>query len=237
MQNVILKKLKNLFAYQLVEEKLKEIKILLDNLDLTIYNLNKNLIYCRLKRLQLKNLIVRYEKKRKSTHKSIIDKIDYLNKNPTEISSEYKKLEIDLYYKKIKDLEFKIITNKEEFHTIELIYNSKRKYYLENKDNFVKVISKYEKQINYLLQKYFLLIKRIEPNLFNLYKKIRNRYQNRLAVVPVAHCIAFGEFFVIPSKVCDYLYKRKYIILDEYSGRILIDYNLAKYVITNILPF
>ena len=68
----------------------------------------------------------------------------------------------------------------------------------------------------------------IEDRLIKAYKRIRGNVKNGLAVVAVERGASGGSFFTIPPQVQMEIASRQKIITDEYSGRILVDAELAE---------
>ena len=68
---------------------------------------------------------------------------------------------------------------------------------------------------------------KIDESLLKSYFKIRSNVKNGLAVVPVERGASAGSFFVIPPQVQLDIASRKKFIIDEFSGRILLDKELA----------
>ena len=67
----------------------------------------------------------------------------------------------------------------------------------------------------------------IEDRLVKAYDRIRSATKNKLAVVSVERGASAGSFFVIPPQRQMELAQRKKIMIDEHSGRILVDPLLA----------
>ena len=84
-----------------------------------------------------------------------------------------------------------------------------------------------EKEENELLSKSEEFQSKIDDSLLVSYKKIRSSVKNGLAVVPVERGASAGSFFVIPPQVQLDISSRKKFIIDEHSGRILVDKELA----------
>jgi hypothetical protein len=70
--------------------------------------------------------------------------------------------------------------------------------------------------------------KLIEERLINAYKRIRGSVKNGLAIVAVERGASGGSYFTIPPQVQLEIASRNKIIMDEHSGRILVDADLAK---------
>ena len=61
----------------------------------------------------------------------------------------------------------------------------------------------------------------------NSYRRIRGAAKNGLAVVPIEREASAGTFIKIPPQRQIDIAQRKRIIVDEHSGRILVDKELA----------
>jgi len=72
------------------------------------------------------------------------------------------------------------------------------------------------------------LKKQIEERLISAYKRIRGSVKNGLGIVPVESGASGGSYFSIPPQVQLEIASRSKIIMDEHSGRILVDPELAK---------
>lgn len=246
MNNSIEKKLKNLFTLQVVEDRISEVNVLIKNIYINIKNIKKQIIRSMFTKCKFKykiainkNTIIKIKKRiTEKIHSLKMFQCNLKNKIPEVYYNniiKYKKRAINLDTKLVTKFKLEINNDKKELHKLERNYKSQINYYFEYQEYFIKVRTKYEKVLNYFIQKHMLLNKIIEPKLLNLYRKIRSKSKNQLAVVPVVRNIAIGYFSVIPSKIGIYLPQRKHIIIDEYSGIILIDYNLAKEVLNNLL--
>ena len=66
----------------------------------------------------------------------------------------------------------------------------------------------------------------IESRLAEAYDRIRSATKNKLAVVSVERGASAGSFFVIPPQRQMELAQRKKIMIDEHSGRILVEHLL-----------
>ena len=70
--------------------------------------------------------------------------------------------------------------------------------------------------------------KAIEERLITSYNRIRGSVKNGLAIVPVERGASGGSYFSIPPQIQLEIASRNKIIMDEHSGRILVDAELAK---------
>lgn len=111
-----------------------------------------------------------------------------------------------------------ITTEKMEAKTADL---EKKKVELE------QIIEKTEKDEAKLEKKSVKTRKQIEDRLLKSYDRIRNRYKNGLAVVPVKRSACGGCFNRIPAQTQIELGNHKAIIACEHCGRVLVDNETA----------
>ena len=141
---------------------------------------------------------------------------------------EYQNLEIELANKRIN--EFKATIENKNVVIEKSVENlNERKGHLEfKKSELENILSETQKEEDFLLSKSEEFSKHIEERLLVAYQRIRKNARNGLAVVSIERGAAAGSFFVIPPQRQLELAKRKKIITDEHSGRILVDPELAK---------
>ena len=72
------------------------------------------------------------------------------------------------------------------------------------------------------------MAKGIDDRLLASYKRIRGAAKNGLAVVPIEREASAGSYIKIPPQRQIDIAQRKRIIVDEHSGRILVDKELAE---------
>jgi hypothetical protein len=70
--------------------------------------------------------------------------------------------------------------------------------------------------------------KDIEERLVKAYTRIRKNVKNGMAVVTIQRGASGGSFFTIPPQVQVEIAARRKVIIDEHSGRILVDQELAR---------
>ena len=71
------------------------------------------------------------------------------------------------------------------------------------------------------------MAKSIDDRLLRTYTRIRSAAKNGLAVVPIDREASAGTYIKIPPQRQIDIAQRKQIIVDEHSGRILVDRALA----------
>ena len=104
-----------------------------------------------------------------------------------------------------------------------------RKAHLKSKKGELDAILKETHKEEDLLQKKSAEFEKvIEERLINAYKRIRSSVKNGLAIVAVERGASGGSYFSIPPQVQLEISSRNKIIMDEHSGRILVDAELAK---------
>lgn len=242
MEINIEEKLRNLYRLQLVDSRIdeirnlrgvlpKEIEILqkeLNNLLEEIQNI-KNEILSLEKQIQEKKINIKSSDIEIKKFKIQQDKVrnnkefEFFNK---EI--EYQELEIELSHKRIKEyfanIDQKKILIKEKNH----LYIEKKEYLYNKKIQLEKIISENQEEEEKIMRISNSIAQKIDPKLLQIYKKIRKGVKDGLAVVPVKRGASVGSYLFIPPQVHSDLIQRKQIIIDEHSGRILVDSDLAE---------
>ena len=90
------------------------------------------------------------------------------------------------------------------------------------------ILKETQKEEDLLQKKSDEFEKLIEERLVNAYKRIRGSVKNGLAIVAVERGASGGSYFTIPPQIQLEIASRNKIIMDEHSGRILVDADLAK---------
>ena len=141
---------------------------------------------------------------------------------------EYQELEAELAEKRIKENSARIDGKKEVLDEVKGLLKAKEEA-LEAKNNELKeIISETEREEKILIEESEKASKSIEERFLRAYKRIRGASKNGLAVVPVERGASGGSFIKIPPQVQLDIAARKKIIVDEHSGRILVDALLAE---------
>jgi len=103
---------------------------------------------------------------------------------------------------------------------------------LESHLNFKKselnsLITETQKEEEFLVKKSEEFAALIDERLLSSYKRIRNNSANGLAVVGIERGAPKGSYFTIPAQKLVEIAQRKKIIIDEHSGKILVDDELV----------
>ncbi|MDG2369944.1 MAG: hypothetical protein P8M12_04835 [Flavobacteriales bacterium] len=140
---------------------------------------------------------------------------------------EYQDLEMQLAEKRIKEYKFKIESKQELLDEAKELFNQKKSALELKKEELKEIISETEKEEGILIQESEKAGKSVDDRYLRAYKRIRGASKNGLAVVPVERGASGGSFIKIPPQMQIDIAARKKIIVDEHSGRILVDAELA----------
>jgi predicted nucleic acid-binding Zn-ribbon protein len=140
---------------------------------------------------------------------------------------EYQELEIEYSEKQINEIKSQIELKKDKLDEANLLKDERNSHLDHKKNELDSIMKETEKEENELLVKSEEFQSKIDNSLLNSYQKIRSSVKNGLAVVPVERGASAGSFFVIPPQVQLDIISRKKFIIDEHSGRILVDKELA----------
>jgi len=233
-------KLRALYDLQLIDSRIDEIKNLRGELPLEVEDLENEIagLNSRLDKVKTeikedehdiaeqkqtiemaKELLKKYEEKLKNVRNNR----EY---NSIVKEQEFQELEIQLAEKKIKEHKARIEQKQEAVNVINERFEE-RNIHLKAKKGELEAILKETHKEEDLLQKKSTE-KQIEERLISAYRRIRSSVKNGLAIVPVERGASGGSYFSIPPQVQLEIASRSKIIMDEHSGRILVDPELAK---------
>ena len=234
-------KLRALYALQLVDSKIDEIRNVRGELPLEVEDLEDEVagLSTRLEKLKsdLESIddLIKEKKNAIESHKESIKK--YLEqqknvRNNREFNSltkevEFQELEIQLAEKHIKEMKASIEHKKEVVAQTKERLDGKQTHLKHKKAELSDIMAETEKEENFLSAKSEELRGQIEERLIAAYDRIRTSVRNGLAVVSIERGASAGSFFTIPPQTQMEIAARKKIITDEHSGRILVDGVLA----------
>ena len=234
-------KLRALYALQLVDSKIDEIRNVRGELPLEVEDLEDEVagLSTRLEKLKsdLESIddLIKEKKNAIDEHKAAIKK--YLEqqknvRNNREFNSltkevEFQELEIQLAEKHIKEMKASIEHRKEVIAQTKEKLDGKQTHLKHKKAELSDIMAETEKEENFLSSKSAELRAQIEERLIAAYDRIRTSVRNGLAVVSIERGASAGSFFTIPPQTQMEIAARKKIITDEHSGRILVDGVLA----------
>ena len=136
-------------------------------------------------------------------------------------------MEIELCEKKIKDLLAKSELKNETIKTLQEHIQEKQKHLDAKKSELKEIMKETEKEENVLIEQSKKFEEKIEDRLIKAYKRIRGNVKNGMAIVALERGASAGSYFTIPPQIQMEIASRQRLITDEYSGRILVDAELA----------
>ncbi len=235
-------KLRALYDLQLIDSKLDAMTLMRGELPLEVQDLEDDIagfeIRINKQKDQISKMELEISNKKKEADDSKSKTSKYVKqqekvRNNREFDSlkkeiDYEELVVQMCEKTIKDSKIKIEQKSAIItETIEVL-NSKKEHLLHKKaelDEIVKETKQEEVQMLLKSEEYSELI---DSHLLKAYKRIRSSVKNGLAVVKVERGAAGGSFFAIPPQKQLEIASRKKVIIDENSGRILVDAKLAE---------
>jgi len=140
---------------------------------------------------------------------------------------EYQELEAQLAEKRIKENSARIDGKKEILVEIQNLHKVKEEALEAKKKELKEIVSETEREERILMEESSKASKAIDERFLKAYNRIRGASKNGLAVVPVERGASGGSFIKIPPQIQLDIAARKKIIVDEHSGRILVDALLA----------
>ena len=235
-------KLRSLFDLQIIDSRIDEIRNVRGELPLEVEDLESEIAGMDLKLEQLNSELNDFDfgiKENKNIIESANDLIaKYADKlknvrNNREYNSivkeeEYQQLEIQLAEKKIKELKIQIEQKKEIIGVLTEQLGVKTNHLTAKKEELDEIMQETAKEETLLMKQSAVFQEKIDDRLIVAYKRIRGSVKNGLAIVPIERGASGGSYFTIPPQVQMEIASRKKIITDEYSGRILVDAELAE---------
>lgn len=235
-------KLRALYDLQLIDSRIDEIKSVRGELPLEIEDLEDEIVGLN-KRLSNLGEEVTNLKNEISAKKLVIEEAKTLIKkyaeqqknvrNNREFNSlskeiEFQELEVQLAEKRIKEFKVKIEQKNEVINATKENIEKQESALNHKKAELDDIVKDTKKEEALLTEKSKEYAKLIDDHLLKAYNRIRANVKNGLAVVSIERGASGGSFFTIPPQRQVEIASRKKIITDEYSGRILVDGNLAE---------
>ena len=234
-------KLRALYDLQLIDSRIDEIRNVRGELPLEVEDLENEIAGLNT-RMEKFNETIKESETGISDQNNLIEQAKELRKkyeeklknvrNNREYNSivkeqEYQDLEIELAGKKINEFKGQIEQKNETITELNEKIKERSDHLKAKKKELNSIMKETEKEENVLVKKSTEFEKLIEEHLIQAYKRIRGSVINGLAIVPVQRGAAGGSFFSIPPQVQLDIASRNKIIIDEHSGRILVDPELA----------
>ena len=235
-------KLRSLYDLQIIDSRIDQIRIVRGELPLEVQDLEDEIagMNARLDKYRVeiegldgqiadkkntieeaKTAIKKYEGQQSKVRNN--REFDSLNK---EI--EFQQLEIQLSEKRIKEYTLSKEQKQEVIGNSDDSFSELKNDLDIKKGELGEIIEETKKEEEYLVKKSEVLEENIEDRLLKAYKRIRNSSKNGLAVVSIDREASAGSFIKIPPQKQLDVAARKKLIVDEHSGRILVDKVLAE---------
>jgi uncharacterized protein len=241
-------KLRALYDLQLIDSKIDKIKTVRGELPLEVQDLEDDVegLETRLKKYgddtaELEHQIAEKKNQVKQSEALIKKYNEQQNKvrNNREYDSitkelEYQNLEIQLAEKRIKEFKSLIASKSESLKQAEEDLKGRKADLKSKKKELDEIVEETQREEEILLTQSLEAEKLIDERLLNAYKRIRTASKNGLAVVPIDREASAGSYIKIPPQRQLDVAARQKIIVDEYSGRILVDKELAEEEIAKI---
>ena len=234
-------KLRALYDLQYIDSKIDALKSAYGELPLEIEDLQDEIAGLE-KRIERSEADIREVEAKVAENKQAIEAAQTLKKryntqrdnvrNNREYDAltkeiEYQDLEIEAAEKKNRQNMAKIEHKRELIEQTRSRCAQRCEYLQHKRDELDDILEETKREELFLQKKSKDFSRRIETRLLNAYQHIRRNVRNGLAVVPVERGASGGSFFVIPPQQILEIAQRKRVIIDEHSGRILVDPALA----------
>lgn len=236
------KKLTALYSLQMIDSQIDKIKIVRGELPLEVEDLEDEIA-------GLETRVEKFAQENQDLEKLISDKNGSIQdsqilikkyedqqmnvRNNREYDSlskemEFQNLEIQLAEKRIKEFAQELEGKQKSVEEASAKLTERKADLEVKKSELDDIIKETQVEEEELLKKSDKLEEVIVPRLLKAYKRIRGNARNGLSVVPIERDACGGCFNKIPPQHQMEIKMSKKIIVCEYCGRILIDYNLAE---------
>ena len=234
-------KLRALFDLQIIDSRIDRLRVVRGELPLEVQELEDELegLRARLERMeedndQVNQRVLAYQMQIKDSQ-ALIDKYTEQQnnvRNNREFESlskeiEYQTLEIELCEKRIRECKAQMDQKAEGLDGTRERYNQRQEDLVAKQAELEAIIAETQAEEELLQKNSDKTSKGIDDRLVHSYRRIRGAAKNGLAVVPIERHASAGTFIKIPPQRQIDIAQRKRIIVDEHSGRILVDKELA----------
>ncbi|SHE28424.1 hypothetical protein SAMN05444278_1013 [Psychroflexus salarius] len=235
-------KLRALYDLQLIDSRIDEIRNMRGELPLEVEDLEDEVAGLTKRIEKLESDLVELDEKIKAKQHFITEAQELIKKykkqqdnvrNNREFDAltkeiEYQELEIELAEKHIREFKAQIEHKTEVLETTKEKIAQRQEHLDHKKSELDNILQETEKEEEALAKKGESFKKDIEERLVKAYERIRTNVKNGLAVVTIERGASGGSFFTIPPQVQVEIAARRKVIIDEHSGRILVDQVLAE---------
>lgn len=235
-------KLRALYDLQLIDSRLDAMRLMRGELPLEVQDLEDDIAAFEVRIKKQKDAIAQLDQEISNKKKEIEESKSKMQKytkqqdkvrNNREFDSlkkeiEFEELESQFADKKIKEAKAKIEQKNAIIAETEEKLAAKKDHLKHKKNELDEIIKETEKEEAEMLKKSEEYSEMIDAHLLKAYKRIRSSVKNGLAVVKVDRGAAGGSYFTIPPQKQLEIASRKRVVIDENSGRILVDAKLAE---------
>ena len=234
-------KLRTLYDLQLIESKIDELRSVRGELPLEVQSLEDEIEGLKLRKSKIQEQLDELQESVKQHQNQIISSGDLIARYKSQLDEvqnskqfdalnkeiEYQELEVKLSNKRIKEGGDKSAKLQSQIDTVAEKLDKREEHLKLKKEELHLIIEETEKDEERLNRLVAEMSEKIEERLLKAYRRIRNSVKNGLAVVPIQRGASGGSFFAIPPQIQMEAATRRRIVIDEHSGRILVDPELA----------
>ncbi len=235
-------KLRALYSLQLVDSRIDKIRIVRGELPLEVQDLEDEIAGLQTRLQKMLDEREALEKEVSDKKNGIADSKSLIKKykeqqdnvrNNREFDSlskelEYQDLEIKLADKRIKEFKAKIDGKEDIINSTKEELEGRKKDLETKTKELDEIVGETRREEEILMKLSQEAEQNIDERLVTAYKRIRNGSKNGLAVVPIDREASAGSYIMIPPQRQLDVAARQKIIVDEHSGRILVDAELAQ---------
>ena len=234
-------KLRALYDLQLIDSRIDRLRVVRGELPLEVEDLEDELagLESRLERLNTEAESIK--SKIQERKESIIDSGAMIKRfeeqqnsvrNNREFESlnkeiEYQSLEIQLSEKRIREAEAQLEQKGEIITEVQAKFDVRAEDLKTKRAELDEIIAETRAEEEILNDMSGEMAEKIDDRLLQAYLRIRGGAKNGMAVVPIERDASAGSYIKIPPQRILDVSARKRIIVDEHSGRILVDQDLA----------
>ena len=241
-------KLRALYDLQIIDSRIDRLRVVRGELPLEVGDLEDELegLRARLERMeddndQVNQRILAYQMQIKDSQALIEKYTEQQNnvRNNREFLSlakeiEYQTLEIELCEKRIRESQAQTEQKAEGLDGTRERFNQRQNDLDAKKAELEAIVAETQAEEELLQTHSDKTAKGIDDRLVRSYRRIRGAAQNGLAGGPIERQASAGTFIKLPPQRQIDIAQRKRIIVDEHSGRILVDKELAEEELTRM---
>lgn len=234
-------KLRALYDLQLIDSRVDKIRIVRGELPLEVQDLEDEIEGLQTRLQKIKDEIAEQELEISNRNNAIKESKALIKKyeeqqgkvrNNREFDSltkelEFQNLEIQLSEKRIKEYKVKIQAKQEILQSTEEELKGRQIDLDAKRKELDEIVSETQREEDILMAQSEEAASKIDDRLLTAYQRIRAGSKNGLAVVPIDREASAGSYIKIPPQRQLDVAARQKIIVDEHSGRILVDKALA----------